>query len=307
MQQFITLGVLLLINTNMFACNICGCNVSGANPGVLPQFNSHFIGIRSTNKTYHSKHLGSIINPGETHSTDRYLSTELWARFYPIKRIQVYFSLPYNQFYRNENGIEKTKTGWGDLSTLFNYLIIKTADTTGAKFKQVLSIGASVKLKTGRFEKNDVDGAYFQMGSGSYAYTFYTSYVFNYKQMGLMNEVSQTRFGLNPMNYQIGNRINVSSRVYQVIELNSVRLMPRLGYLYEKSAIDKQNNIVQDHTGSFSHHLEIGADAYYKQFSLGCYLQKPVYQNLNQGYTVSKPFIQLQLIYNLNKKSCSTK
>src|SRR5690606_7301085 len=130
-------------------CNVCGCGVGTNHHGILPQFQKNFVGVRYHNKTYRS-HLG--MEHAAMYSNEHFQSVELWARFYPAKRVQVFAFLPYKINERTEGSDVLRLRGIGDASVSVNYSLINTYDSALATLRHNLMIGGGVKLPTGNFQ-----------------------------------------------------------------------------------------------------------------------------------------------------------
>ena len=304
MQRFIMLCVLSTTYITMNACNICGCSVMNGSPGILPKFRTHFIGLRHTHRSFTSTHPASILNPEVTKSKDIYRSTELWGRWYPHKRIQVFAFVPFNSFERNEDKVNKSIAGIGDASLMVNYLLLNTADSSKSKLKQAFLIGALYKHNTGKFDRNETPN--FQLGSGTRDVQSYLSYTLRYGMLGLMTESSYRWIGINPNHYELGNRFNVSSKLFYWIKYGNNSLLPHVGIIRESAEADRLKGTFQDYTGGNSTLAGLGLDAYIGNVNIGINGYLPIIQNLGDGMVYESPRIQMNLIYNFKqKKSCN--
>lgn len=302
MQRYLFLCVLMIHSIAMNACDICGCSVLSGSPGILPKFRSHFIGFRESMRQFENTHPASILNPEGYKSSNTYSTHELWGRWYPHKRIQVFGSLPYNDFTMTENGVSRRKTGFGDASLLVNYLLLNTGDSS-TKFKHLLMLGAGAKLNTGHFAPADI--AAFQVGSGTRDYQLYLSYTARYGQFGGLSEITARRMGTNPNNYNFGDKVFYAQKLFYWINIGKNSLLPHVGYMFEHSGVDKSNQVIQDYTGGNSQLAGLGLDWYMSSFNLGFNVYKPVSQNLGDGLVKESPRMQFNLIYIINKKpSC---
>lgn len=296
MKRFMMFCVLLIQTPTMSACNVCGGGAMSTSPGILPKFRTHFIGFRETVKTINIQHPASILNPEIQKSSETYKSNELWGRWYPHKRIQVFGFVPFNQISRNANQTSIQKAGFGDVSILVNYLVFNTSDSNTAKFKQALLIGAGGKLKTGSF--NAAESAGFQLGSGTNDCQFYGSYTMRYQQLGLLNEGYYRYMGVNPNAYQFGNRFNWSAKAFYWLKYKALTCLPHIGYIYERAEADRLKTIQQSKTGAEIALIGSGVDLYFNNFSLGANFYQPVYQYINAGQITESFRFQINLIYN---------
>lgn len=301
MQRIILIGVLLLYTPIMIACNVCGCSAMSSSPGILPNFRTHFIGFRESHKSIHIQHPVSLLNPESQKSTESFNSTELWGRWYPHQRLQVFGFMPFNRISRTVNEQTITKAGLGDLSIMVNYLVFNTGDSIEAKFKQALLLGSGVKLNTGKFNSDESAG--FQLGSGSRDWQLYASHTLRYQQAGVLNEISYRLPGLNPQGYQFGNRLIYSVKAFYWSKIKNLTVLPHIGYAYENAKADHLNGILQSKTGSEILSAGAGVDLYYKDFSLGCNAFQPFKQNINAGQVKESCRLQINLIYNFKTLS----
>lgn len=301
MQRIIIIGVLLLYTPIMIACNVCGCSAMSSSPGILPNFRTHFIGFRESHKTIHIQHPASLLNPESQKSTESFNSTELWGRWYPHQRLQVFGFMPFNRISRTVNEQTVAEAGLGDLSIMVNYLVFNTGDSIDTKFKQALLLGSAIKLNTGKFNPDESAG--FQLGSGSRDLQLYASHTLRYQQTGLLNELSYRLPQQNPQGYQFGNRLIYSVKAFYWSKIKNLTILPHLGYAYENAQADHLNGILQSKTGSEILSAGAGVDLYYNDFSLGCNVFQPFKQNINAGQVNESYRLQINLIYNFKTVS----
>lgn len=302
MQRIIILCVFIVLNqSSIKACNVCSCTSMGNSIGILPQFKSHFIGIRETYRQFESVHPVSILSPIATKSQERYYNSELWGRWYPHPKIQVFGFIPFNRFSKTENQVSTTIQGLGDISVLANYILLNTGDSSSNKFKQALSIGSGFKFASGRY--NSSEFANFQLGTGSKDILFNASYTIRYQKLGVMSEFNYRLNGNNSSTYQFGNKLSINERFFYFLNLKKLALMAYSGYTFEKSNPDNLNKIKQSYTGGTARYFQVGMDAYKGKFQLGVSSIIPIQQNLGEGQIKEFPRIQINTIFYFNKKN----
>lgn len=294
--------VIYLMHTSLNACNICGCSVSTGNPGILPNFRSHIVGFRESYRSFTNEHPVSILNPEKTYSSDVYSVTELWGRWNPLKRLQVFGSLPYNKMSRQEDGKTEKRNGFGDLSLLANFILFNNMDSVDRRLRQVITAGIGSKLNTGKYIYDGLP--YFQAGSGAIDYKLYVSYTLSKERSGIMTELSGLYTGSNPENYNSGNKLNASIKYYSRLGKKNAQFLPHLGFMHEVSGRDHSNGILQDYTGGRSTLAAFGLDTYWKQFTLGFSAQAPIAQHLGDGLVKENTRIQCHLAYIIKTNSC---
>ena len=302
MQRIIILCVFIVLNqSSIKACNVCSCTSMGNSIGILPQFKSHFIGIRETYRQFESVHPTSILSPIAIKSQERYYNTELWGRWYPNPNIQIFGFIPFNRFSKTENQVNTTIQGLGDISVLANYILLNTGDSSSNKFKQALSIGSGFKFASGRY--NSAEFANFQLGTGSKDILFNASYTIRYQKLGVMSEFNYRLNGNNSSTYKFGNKLSINERFFYFLNLKKLALMAYSGYTFEKSNPDNLNKIKQSFTGGTARYFQVGMDAYKGKFQLGVSSIIPIQQNLGEGQIKEFPRIQINTIFYFNKKN----
>src|SRR3954462_7781905 len=96
MKKRIIILILVVLSSRAVvqACAICGCGAGNYYFGIMPQYQKNFVGVRYYQYSFTS-HVGQGYSPYEaTHETFR--TTELWMRFYPTPRIQIFSLIDYN-------------------------------------------------------------------------------------------------------------------------------------------------------------------------------------------------------------------
>ena len=73
----IVFSVLLMTATVSQACDACGCKLSGFSFGILPQYTSHFVGLRYTHAAFGLISIikSLLMNTPTTHT----IVSSLWA------------------------------------------------------------------------------------------------------------------------------------------------------------------------------------------------------------------------------------
>ncbi|MEY4540336.1 MAG: hypothetical protein RLZZ306_2093 [Bacteroidota bacterium] len=283
----ILFGCLLLSNQKTSACDLCGCGNGGSFWGIMPQSHRAFIGLRYGQKSYDSH-----FNSPNTQTHEDFWKTELWARVFPFKKVQVLAFIPYNF---NRQTIIKTGKildlrGIGDVSTFVHYNLLNTiTDTIPHKFYHNLLIGGGVKLPTGKYDYDlysdvEVANPNFQLGTGSTDFMVNIVYTLKYKAWGLNYDFSYKINTQNSNEYRFGNRINTNlSALYFVGIGSNITLIPNIGLAYESSELDEKFGIRNSTTGGDVLMGSLGIEGYFKKISMGVNYQKPISQHLSNG------------------------
>ncbi len=281
----ILLIILNITNINLaLACDVCGCSAGTNILGILPQFNKNFVGKKFRYQQFsHPQLLESF---GDDAVTNEYfLSSELWGRWYPYKRLQVLYFIPYIYNLRKEVGGISTSAGIGDVSFLANYLIINTGDSLFVKKKHTLMLGGGVKAATGSIERRSRNQlllpAHFQPGTGSVAFIMNGIYTLRGKKAGLNLEASYRTFTSNKFGYKFGDRISSSLSGFLWVEKDKRVIMPNISLVYENLSKDKEFRQELENSGAQSFFGSAGMDYYYKRWIFGFNVQYPLWAQTN--------------------------
>jgi hypothetical protein len=296
-SQTVMKKYLLIISITLYyaiqpavGCDVCGCSVSGGFSSVLPQFQKNFIGLRSSFARFESRHTDDHhVSDEKSHTT------ELWARYYPHKRIQLIASLPYHSKQQQGELSSYQVRGWGDLVLNVNYTVLNR-NRDSFKWKHLWLLGAGVKLPTGKTNFTNAGeelNPSIQPGSGSLDYLYNTSYAIRYKKVGLSNDLQYRLNYENRDKYAFGNKLSLSSRIFYWKKFRkNCNVVPGTGVLIEKMDKDYQAGYVQAETGGRIDYLTAGCEVYLKRFFFSCQYLYPFEQNLANGYIKALPKLQ---------------
>lgn len=284
--------VLLLISSQLetLACDICGCANGSAFVGLTPRAGTQFIGLRYRHRTYDS-HLNSVL----LKTRETYQTAELWARFYPVKKVQLMVFLPYNSNHQVllNSRAEAVKNGIGDAIVLAHVNVFNSfLDTTNTShIYQSLMIGGGVKLATGKFEYGYEDeiNPNFQLGTGSTDFLLSAIHTIKIHDWGINTEVGARLATRSNAKYRFGNRINGSLTAFYSKNWGGFSIMPNVGALIDYGFRDIKEGQRNSQTGGFATLANAGLEMYYNRFNVGLSYRLPVYQNLGGGELKSLP------------------
>lgn len=297
--------ILMMSSTySMQACDICGCSSGSSYVGILPHFQRSFVGVRYQYQYFYSK--PHDVNSEQYSASQEYFqSTEIWGRFTPHKRVQIFGFLPYRFNYRIENKATTSTNGIGDASLLVNYVILNTPLTSESMWTHSLQLGAGIKFPTGQYDlvKNGLFvHQNIQVGTGSYDIPANLIYTIRHMKTGLNAELNYRLNGSNQFGFAYGNKLNSALRFLYWKETTHMTFLPSVGLKYEYASSDVQHHEVVEYTGGTSMQASISCDFYYKHLGVGFQLSEPFYERLGQGYTQGKTRLAASLIYLFNKK-----
>lgn len=269
------------------ACPICGCGVGDFYIGLLPSFNSKFVGIRYQYMRYET-HIKD--EPSEF-SHDHYKIAEIWGGWNFGKRWQALVFVPYHFNYQNTDDGVKTDNGLGDITLLTNYKLWQNARGSTA---QEFWIGAGVKLPTGTYnidlnnpeaEPGDVNS---QMGTGSVDFIANAMYNLKLGKIGINTSASYKINTSNNSSFLFGNRFEANSFAFYQLQFKNIYFAPNIGIIYDNAAINHLNKNVVEQTGGYVALTATGLEVNIKKITIGANVQLPFAQNFAEGQTEAK-------------------
>jgi hypothetical protein len=275
------------------ACDVCGCSVGGNYLGILPQFRRHFVGFRWSEQSFQSAHSQSAAEAGRYDSEESFRTMDLFGRFYPTRRIQLFAAVPYHDFRRWEKNALTHTQGIGDVSVMAGYILLDTGDSLRRKWRHSLTLNGGVKLPTGNYKMTDAEGEplhpNLQPGSGTTDFLLSVMYTlrrgdwsFTADALGRLNTTNREN------NYRFGNRVTGSVKAYYWIDAGRFTLLPNAGVFADAAQDNEGDSDFTEGTGGAIAYATFGLDTYFGHFSLGFNFQQPVWQNLGGGKVQSQ-------------------
>ena len=284
MRKVLSVVIVALVHGQIWACDICGCKLGGLSYGILPQYNSHFIGARFSQAAFNAKI--DYANPYDEviQSEDTYWRVDIMGRYILRPKIHLNVMIPYMHNAMRGNHQNVDVSGLGDPIILVYYNLINTGEQLDKKWKHSLLVGGGVKLPVGEFRKTDngvIVNRNFQLGSGSMDYLLSTNYTFRYKSAGANIEGSYKFNTRNSDQYLFGNQLNLSSYFFYQLETTWMSILPYSGIYHEWSARHKSKMIIQSNTGGKATFATLGSQLMRADWSVNVYYQYPVFQRYN--------------------------
>ena len=288
--KYILFYILLLISPASFACDACGCSNSGAYFGLMPQSNKSLIGVRY-------QHLNFVTHP-DSHvlrTEESFNVTEIYARFFPIKRVQVMAFLPYRFAQQITTSDTKKQNGISDATVLINYNVINTFmdKESSSSFNHTLLVGGGIKVPTGRFKYDEsnlteVANANFQSGTGSTDFILSAFYTVNKNQWGLAMNASRKFNTTNIEHYRFGNQLYGTVDLYRSFPIGKLTLTPNVGVYGEKSELGTKEGKKVLETGGTLLNATVGVTLFANRWTIGVNAQQPLAQNLSAGFVQAR-------------------
>lgn len=286
MKKILVLVAMLCIATGAFACNICGCASAGNYFGILPEFHKNFAGLRYQYRDMDITHIPLF--PGETgmKSRESFQTLEAWGRYIPVKNLQLFAFVPYS-FYNQQPLAEQepaSVSGIGDVRLMANIVLINNDAQECNNWKHALQVGGGIQLPTGRSDISETDHdiilAGMQPGTGAFEFPLNVIYTLRYRNSGLNAEINYQVNSANRQGYRFGNNFSSSLRYFYWQKIKNTVLLPQADLSFEQAQADKISGVRQDYSGGNALFAGLGADLYFRKFSVGIKAQKPVYENV---------------------------
>lgn len=301
MKRFLFIYMLISFISEGKACDICGCAASSFSMGILPGSQRHFVGVRSTFRSFKTTHppLFGIVEPG---SSEIFTSSDLLFRIRLHRRFQFLGIVPfvYNQQTPDDTRKSLSVSGLGDISLLGNYVFVNTSDSIAHTFKHAGTIGLGLKSPTGNHDNSILQNRNMLPGTGSFDFIGSFSYSLQKGSWGFFNETSFTYKGQNNENFQFGHAFSTSNSVFYRWVLNeNSRLLPQVGLQFSHNERDKINGLITDlsFNGGSMLSLQTGLVFMNKNIALNPIVWFPIHQDLSEGYVKQKLHIRFTLTY----------
>lgn len=283
-KQLTVCAGLLLSVFSASACDICGCSSGGGFTGILPQFRRHFIGMRYTYRSYLTTH--PTTDGSRLVSMDRFHTADVWARFYPHKRVQLFAVIPVNSFSQTESGSTARATGLGDIQLWVNYAILQTPDSSASPWRHTLLAGGGMKAPTGEnnaFRNGERMNQNLQPGTGSWDAILNAVYTVRYKQWGLNLDANVRINTTNHQGFRFGNRAGGSAKFFYWAKYRNWSFLPQIGALADFGDKDRNQGVRVNESGGLAFFGTVGMDVYYKRYVVGFTFQQPLQHSMAAG------------------------
>ena len=262
MKKLAFLLLVLPFTFESMACDVCGCKLGGLYFGILPQFNTHFIGLRYSHATFKASMNYNSEYLEDEFSTDTYQRIDLMGRVSITEKLQINFLVPYMRNNMDGSHQKVTSDGLGDPMVLVYFNPFNTGNEIVKDWKHALLVGGGVKLPVGEYEKEDngeIINRNFQLGSGSLDYVLSANYTLRYQDWGINLESSYKINTANSRDYEFGNQANISGYLFNYLQTPQVSFLPYGGVFVETAGKHMDGKIEQVNTGGTLGHkyLEI--------------------------------------------------
>ncbi|MDY0904942.1 hypothetical protein [Pedobacter sp. CFBP9032] len=286
----------LVISSNVFGCDICGCFM-----GITPYYNRNSISVlyryRSFNGYDGQAHSlfpngGKFFIPARSQDApitghagneadyELYRSMEIRGKYFVNSRLEINAILPYVYNSERYNGYTSTIGGMGDANFYAGYHLVQKLDEN---FKQQLIAGAGIKLPTGKNDFKNTAGIRYsslmQGGTGSTDGFVYLNYMVGLGNFGASLNTSYKVNGKNSRQESIANSTTSFLNIFYKQRIGKdVQVMPSAQFFYEYSGGEKYNGVKTGEHVMNNLMGGVGADIFYKNVALNAGIQKNIWE-----------------------------
>lgn len=317
--KYLLFSVILMNSLSAKACDICGCfmgitpydnqssitllhryrSFTGYNGQKHPIFPARSNLFRFGNKTNSpiTSHNG---NPSDY---EVYRATEIRARYFLSKRVEINAILPYNSNSENYDGNLNTLAGIGDANLFAGYHLLRKLNKP--IINQRLIVGLGIKIPTGKYETENFEGIKFgtlhQLGTGSTDGFIYANYLMGYKKAGLSLSATYKVNGQNNLQESIANSTNSYLNFFYNVKLNNtLKIVPSAQLAYEYSAGEKYKGIKTGEHVMNNLMSGFGIDFFIKNITLNMALQRNIWAT-KDDHPMPASRLVIGLTYNFNQ------
>jgi hypothetical protein len=268
----------------LIACDVCGCTQMGSLGGLLPVFPKNMIGVNFQYQRFkHPETDASLIGNSRV-ETDHFRVAEIWGRWLPHPRVQLWGTLPFHWHERAESQGSSNLTSIGDVRIMALYQLAATPDSSNRKSRHIWLIGATTWLPTGAYQQRDRHQLLFPMpfqaGTGSWQAQLQSSYIWQQGLFGFHGEGRIRGATRNELSYQTGWQTGFTAQGFARISTNRFSLVPSLSLHADYFATDLEFGQSRPETGGTIFSGSLGADLFFGPIYLAVQMRLPVIQNL---------------------------
>lgn len=311
MKIFFALLLLGVMGVQAVACDLCSGFL-----GINPNYNQHTINMRYRVSSFAGNH-SHLTEPGDVsgHQHQRsdagkylheYFETyEVWARLYPVPKLQLTLSLPYAVNMETDAGQPIAEiSGLRDAFALAQYQLVNSVSADSGAFQHRLLLGGGLKLPTGMHDALSNDGTWnplLQPGTGSLDAMVAATWFARFGRLGMSTDVLFSYNTTNAKDYRFANRLNTTAHLFYQWKRGNVALMPFSGIYCESAAADHWQDVEQLNTGGTVCFSSSGLELYLNRFSISGTIQLPAYERLNGNQGTNETRYMVGIGYALNK------
>jgi len=273
----------MLMPRQSFACDQCGCSVSGAYGGLMAFNTDNFIGLRFATYSF----SGNIEATGPVSS--HFHSLDLIGAFKIHEHWQLMAYVPYKMIDYTSADIDLNKKGIGDAGILNTITLMSNTDDPMRKHTYVFAVKAGVELPTGQFNPTfRADHTPGSVSTGSGSVDLMSGLQFRYQKdaLSFFADYSYKYNLTNSRHYQFGDQHALSMVISEKSTLKKYTLSPYTGFTAESIHTDTYYDLMQPGTAGNLIYVNTGFELGIKTWRAGLNYDIPVYSRFNSGSPV---------------------
>ena len=275
-MKCIMLVVALTFSAGLRACDVCGGVGSTPSIGLFASTRFHLVGFHSSYKSYNS-YLYNI-----RHSSEKLLVSDLNFRVQLHKRVQLIGSMPYQLSFQKTDFGSKLVHGFGDLNLISNFIVLNKRDSSGLS-RNFLSIGAGLKLPTGKNGQASDPLKNLYPGTGSWDWTLIGNYIRQFSpKWGWQSELSYSIKGKDVNDFKYGNVLSLNSQAILNSKFKAYRLISSFGFNgehHDETSFDSNSLELSKRYGGYILSARSSVNLMTFRWLFSVYIQQPFLQN----------------------------
>lgn len=290
-----------------WSCDMCNCYL-GLNPG----YNNNSAGLRwkfrhaemkAGASALRTEHLEHDHGSSMAYDLDEYHNDlELFARYYPIPKLQVLLNMPYSMTQMTYGSESESMNAFGDLTVQAMYQLANTMPMDSNQARHRFFAGGGVKFPTGKssgLPETDIPMSHHLLpGTGSTDFLAAMSYIGRKNNLGWNIDASYKMNGTGSEEYRYGNTINFTGNLFYDWQVSDFTLYPHTGLAFENGDMDTYQEEELSNTGGSMTWISGGVDIYFGKVAFANEVRLPVYENMAEGMSVDKLILVASVSYN---------
>lgn len=255
----------LLINFEVFACDVCGAGGSTSLNYGNAFFNKNTLGFGFASLQYEKQSFTDLRNTNPNSTKETQFTSYVYGRTLLKNRWIGSFSIPY--IVRKEENKQVANLGIASANVSLGYAFINTLNNEDSLNKIFMSISWGIESATARVDVSDRS----PMG-----YFIQSDFVLRRKSLGLMSNLMARSYLQDNNGFKNGNVISYNLLGIKTISRYKKNIQPGIGIEYQKGFHDKRNNSEIIYSGG-SYFGVVGAcDLVYERFRIGAKINIPI-------------------------------
>jgi hypothetical protein len=283
MRTWFLLLAFIALSANTFSQSCCATS-NGNNWSILPNLNKHVLGARYTFRQFHSIYPKSFNPELSGRVTSENIQTlEVFGRFNVSKHLQLSVFLPFSTIQQSSPTKNNRVTGLGDIVFMLQYQVLNPNRCHVGNSRHQLRVGFGTKLPSGEFMMNEdrMFATSLQLGTGSVDFIQNVIYTYRYKQFGMNASLAYRANTVNPAGYRFGDRAQLSTNFFYVLDVKAVQLMPQVGLNYDYAFFNVRKGKALTYTGGHFVNCTVGMDVYFKRVAISTAFTPAIMNKLN--------------------------